>query len=772
VFGNYFKVAVRNLLRHKVYSAINIAGLAVGLACCMGIMIFIQFVLSSDNFHEKGDRICRVISIMKSEGKSPIHTPSVSGPVGPNMMNDYPEVENYSRFVWQWRSSVRYNGKWIDLGASASTDPSVFDVFTFKMKSGDPKTALSDPKSIVLTEETAKKIFGEDEPLGKILFFPDAGDFRVTGILEEIPANSLIRFEYLLPIDKNRLTWINDIGRIGLITYVLLKDGADRANLERKVATFSQKYYGESADHYSFYLQPLKDVFLHSGHISGEPPIVLVLSLLSALCLLILVIACVNYMNLSTARASSRAREVGIRKVFGAERKNLIRQFLGESIIQSLLAMLAVGCFVELALPYFNDVSHMQLKLSWLVLFAIVAVALFAGLLAGSYPAFVLSSFQPLRVLKGISKTGTRGLLLRRILVVTQLVFSVVLIVCTLLIGRQAKYLMNKDMGFNKSQVAIVPMSDKVRDQYETIRQELLRNPSITDVAASSSKLGWVSQILQFDFEGRKPDDSWQASFISVDYDFISFYGIELTQGRNFSKDFATDFEQGYIINEALAKKLGWDSAVGKRFGTNGQMGVVIGVVKDFNYSSLQNKIQPLILRLAPGNSRMMSLRLTPGDTQNKLKIVEKIISRYEYDQPFKYSFLDEDIVLMYQPLMIAARVAASAAFLAIMIACLGLFGLISFSTQERSKEIGIRKVLGASVRDILLLLSREYLMLVGISILIAWSLAWFVIDIFLRNFAYRIAIGPVPFILGGLVVLIITAATLSFQAEIGRAHV
>ena len=765
MFRNYLTVALRNLLRHKVYSAINIVGLALGLACCMGIMIFIRFVLSTDNFHEKGDRIYRVISILKSEGQSPVHTPSVSGPIGPSMMNDYPEVENYTRFIWQWHSTVRYNGKWIDLEKAVCTDPSIFEVFSFKLKSGNPKTALREPNSIVLTKTTATTIFGDEDPIGKILYFPDAGDFKVTGIMEDVPANSLMRFNYLTPIDKKRFNWIEEYGRIGLLTYVLLKEGADPGNLESKFTAFSKKYFAEDADKIAYYLQPMKDIFLHSGHISGETPVILVLSLISALGLLILVIACVNYMNLSTARAAHRAREVGMRKVFGARRMHLVRQFLGESIIQALVAMFLVVSVIELALPVCNDMFKMQLKLDWVLILGFILIALFAGLLAGSHPAFVLSSFQPLRVLKGISKTESRGMLLRRILVVSQLAFSVLLIVCTLLIGRQVNYLMEKDMGFNKVQVVTVPMTDRIRNQYETIRQELLRNPSITGAAASSSKLGWVNQIVAYDFEGRKPDDSWMASVISVDYDFVQFYGLELTQGRNFSRDFKTDLGQGYLINEALAKKLGWDSAVGKKFGINGQMGAVIGVLKDFNYSSLQNKIKPLILRLDPGDYGTMSLRLTPGDIQVKLKFVEGIWSRYEPERSFNYSFLEDDIVRMYQPIKRGSQVAGAAAFFAIFIACMGLLGLVSFSAQERSKEIGIRKVMGASAADILLLLSREYIMLLGIAVLIAWPLAWFVISIFLQNFAYRIEIGLVPFILGGLIVLTIAALTVGYQA-------
>ncbi len=765
MLSNYFKVALRNILRHKVHSAINIAGLTVGLACCLGIMLFIRFVLSCDDFQEKGDRIYRVISILTAKGQSPQHTPSVSGPVGPGLKNDYPEIENYVRFIWQWNVPVRYEGKWLDLNSCANTDSTVFKVFTWKMKSGNPATALCEPKSIVLTEETARKIFGNEDPLGKILYFPDGGDFKVTGVMEDIPANSVIRFGCLRPLSKARFDWIEEHARIGLVTFVLLKEGVDLENLQAKMKSFSRNFLEGSENQVNYYLQPLKDILLRSGHISGESPTGLLLTLVSAMGLLILVVGCVNYMNLATARASHRAREVGMRKVFGADRKRLIWQFLGESVLQAFIAMFIVLCIIELALPVFNRNTKMGIELDWLLILGFFAVAAFAGILAGSYPAFILSSFRPLRVLKGISKTGARGLLLRRIMVVAQLGFSLFLIICTLLLNSQARYLLSYDMGFNSAQVVTLPLTDRIRDRLDMFRQELLRIPSITGIAASSNKPGSVSQIAAFDFEGRNPDESWSASIISVDYDFIPFYGLKLMQGRNFSRDFEADAAGSYIINETLARKLEWDSPLGKSLGLNGGSGTVIGIIKDFNYVTLQKQIMPLILRLAPSDLKTLSLRLAPENPQETLKSVERVWSRNELDRPFKYTFLDDDISRMYQPLKNFSFVAAVAGFFSIIIGCLGLLGLISFSAQERSREIGIRKVMGASTVDVFLLMSKEYLILFTIAFLAVCPLTWLAFDIFLQNFAYRIDVGVFPFILGGLAVLIIAGSAVSWQA-------
>jgi len=785
MLGNYLKVAVRNLLRHKVCSAINIFSLALGMACCIVLMICVRYFLSYDNFHEKGDRIYRIINIFSFPGSSPEHSPQVPGPIGPSMLNDFPEVMNYTRFTWQDGMMVRYKDKLIDLKTACFTDPSIFEVFSFKLIKGDPERALSEPNSIVLTETTAKKIFADEDPLGKVLHFLDisggiwsmkstAGDYKVTGIMKDVPDNSHLHFNYLMPINKQLFYWIDNYDWVGFDTYLLLKDGADPRNLEKKFPVFIKKYLPQ-ADWFAYYLQPMKDIVLHSGHISGGSPLDVYLYIFSAIALIVLLIACFNYMNLSTARSASRSREVGLRKVLGAGRVHLVRQFMGESVIQSLLAMILVLSLVEVSLPAFNDYFRMKLSLDWILYAGFIVIALFVGVLAGSYPAIILSSFQPVRVLKGITEAGSRGISLRRVFVLLQLASSIVLIICTLFIERQLKYFQTQYMGFNKEQVINITMTRGTLGKYQTMRQELLQNPSIVDVTASSDRFGNVDMNLVFSFEGQNTGVPNETRVMSVDYNFIPFYSLELAQGRNFSRDFPTDNDYSYIINETLAQKLGWDSPLGKRFRLSfgNKMGQVIGVLKDFNYSSLKNKIEPLALCIPtvrfddsfPGRFDVLSLRISPVNMKSTLKFIEEKWNQFEPDRPFEYSFLDEDIGRLYESDRLVSKIVGTSAFLAVLIACLGLLGLISFSAQQRTKEIGIRKVLGASVTEIILLLSREYIVLLGLAILIAWPVAWYMINRWLENFAYRIEIGWMTFLLGGVIALVIAALTVSYQA-------
>jgi putative ABC transport system permease protein len=786
VLRNYFKVAVRNLLRHKVYSAINILSLALGMSCCIVLMICVRYFLSYDNFHENRDRIYRIINIFTFPGNSPEHSPQVPGPVGPSMLNDFPEVKNYTRITWQAGMMVRYKDRVIDLKTACFTDPSIFEVFSFKLLKGDPGKALSEPHSIVLTETTAKKIFADEDPMGKVLHFLDmsggiwsmqatAGDYIVTGIMEDVPDNSHLHFNYLMPLDKQLFSWIDKYDWVGFDTYLLLKDGADPRNLEKKFPGFIKKYLPQ-AEWFSYYLQPMKDIVIHSGHISGGRPLDVYLYVFSAIALTVLLIACFNYMNLSTARSASRSREVGLRKVLGAGRVHLVRQFLGESVIQSLLAMILVLSLVEVFLPAFNRHFGLNLSLDWTLYAGFIVIALVVGILAGSYPAVILSSFQPVRTLKGIFASGSHGVSLRRVFVLLQLASSIVLIICTLFIARQLNYFQTQYMGFKKEQVINLTMTRGTLGKYQTMKQEFLQNPSIVDVTACSTRLGSAGWNLAFRYEGQNTDTPNDTHYMSVDFNFIPFYSLELVQGRNFSKDFPTDIDYGYIINETLAKRLGWDSPLGKRFrlsGIGNDMGQVIGVIKDFNFSTLKDRIGPLVLCIPtsrfddshPGRFDVISLRISPVNMKSTLKFIEEKWNRFEPDKPFEYTFLDEDIARLYESDQLVSRIVGISAFMAVLIACLGLLGLISFSAQQRTKEIGIRKVLGASVTEIILLLSREYLVLLGLAVLIAWPVAWYVMDKWLSGFAYHIKLDWITFILAGVIALAIAALTVSWQA-------
>ena len=776
MFRNYIKVAVRNLLRHKAYSAINIAGLAIGMAACIVISLWVSFHLSFDNFQAKGERIYVIINKIAITGKSPFYVQSVSGPVGPALKTDYPEIIDYTRFLpLRVSTPLQCEGRKFNLESVCFTDQSFFDVFSFGLISGDPGSALSEPNNMVLTEKTAERIFGNEDPLGKAVYLPEWGDYRITGVLRNVPANSVLQFNALIPIHKSRLEWSDWPNNNALATYLLLDQEADPKALEKKFPEFLKKFLPND-DNYVYYLQPLRDIHLHSTNIGTQgckTVDITYIYIFPLVAFFILLIACINYMNLSTARSAGRAREVGLRKTVGASRFQLIRQFLSESVFQSMLALILAVSLVELALPAFNTSFGTRLSLvypgNWLVLAGFVAVALGVGLLAGSYPAFFLSSFKPLAMLKGLLHRGSTGLALRRSLVVLQFGISIVLIVSTLLIARQLRYLQEKDMGFNREQVINVPIPGGVRTKFDALRQELLSNPAVTGITASSEKLGVSPWQQSVEFEGKNPNEKWMFNIKVVDPDYIPFYGLKIVDGRGFSRDFGTDsILNAYVINEALARKIGWDSPVGKRFKVWSAThdGTVIGVVKDFNYLSLKQKLEPIALTLLP-QSRLssVSIRIRPENTAATLKYIEDIWNRFEPDLPFEYSFLDEEFAQLYEAERMLGRLSGIFSLLAVFIACLGLLGLISYAAESRTKEIGIRKVLGASVKDIVLLLSKEFIWLLCLATLIAWPVAWYFVNRWLQNFAYRIDLDWMTFLLGGVIALAIAALTVSYQA-------
>ncbi|MBN2289792.1 MAG: FtsX-like permease family protein, partial [Candidatus Glassbacteria bacterium] len=559
-------------------------------------------------------------------------------------------------------------------------------------------------------------------------------------------------------------------------TYLLLEPGTDPKALEGKLPEFLEKFLPGENGMYEYSLQSLRDIHLHSAGINTqgcETIDVIYVYIFPLIAFFILLIACINYMNLATARSAGRAREVGLRKTIGANRFQLVRQFLAESAFQAMLALVIAVSLVELALPAFNAIFGTSLALiypgNWFFLACFVALTLWVGLLAGGYPAFFLSSFQPLAILKGLIHRGSTGLALRRILVVIQFGISIVLIISTLMISRQLNYLLNKDMGFNKEQVLCVPMPGGVGRDFEALRQELLRNPVVTGITASSEQLGVGPWQQAVDFEGKDPGVKWMFNIKVVDPDYLTFYGLDLVDGRGFSREFSADSAlNAYVINESLARKIGWDSPVGKRFKvwSATHQGTVVGVVKDFNFVTLKKSLEPLALTLLP-KTRLsaVSIRIRPENTAATLKYIEDTLNRFRPDLPFEYSFLDEEFGRLYKTETLLGWLSGVFSLFAVFIACLGLLGLISFAAERRTKEIGIRKVLGASVAQIVFLLSKEFLLLLGIAALIAWPVAWYAMDRWLSNFAYRINLDWFTFVLAGLLALVIAAVTVSFQA-------
>ena len=787
---NYFTVAIRNLMRHKTYTAINVAGLAIGMACCIVISMQLIFELSYDRFHENSDRIYRMITVstFKAGGASKYNRMAYTiGAIGPALKSDYPEVVENVRLQGSSEIPMQYAGHNLML-RPISTETSFFRVFSFEFVFGDAETALAEPNNVVLTEDTAHRLFGDEDPLGKVVRYEEGKtDYKVTGVLRDIPENSHLQFDMLLPLDQNHPQLNEFQSSHNYINYLLLKEGAKVEALRRKTPEFFKTYMPWAVDPDGFYksydleFQPLADIHLHSKEglqfdENDRRGDVAIVYFYGAIALILLLIAVVNFVNLTTARSAGRAREVGVRKVVGAGRRQLIGQFLGESVFLSLCALVLAVSLIELSRPALTGIiSNLDINSffnSWIFAAVSASVALAVGILAGAYPAFFISAFKPTAIIRGVSGSGApKGLLLRRSLVVAQFTASVILVVCTLLVSQQLHYMQDRNLGFDKDLVVVMGLNYNMRNKGETIRQELLQNTNIKGVATSNSIFGSFISETSFTYEGDVSEKGWNVPYMIVDYDFLSLYGLELAQGRDFSRQHTTDLDQACIINEALARQIGWESPLGKMVRPYKGEGTVIGVVKDFNFSSLHDEIQPLVLFMKPTPDAKyytldeMSVKIKPDNVAATLAFMEKVWTSHEPARPFDYKFLDQHLEALYDSEQRAAKITGVFSLLAVFISCLGLLGLISFSTEQRTKEIGIRRVLGASVGQVVLLLCRESIVLVGISILLALPVAWYSMDRWLQDFAYRIELGPGIFLLGGALALAIALLTVSYQA-------
>ena len=785
MFTNYMKVAFRSIRKYKGYSFINIAGLAIGMTICVLIMLWVLDELSYDRFHDNADRIYRLC--MDADLGTPLRVPVTPTPVGPALVEEFPEVINAVRIGRPGRVPVTIDERQFQEDDVGYADNSFFEIFSFPFISGDPKSALETANTVVITEEMADKYFGNDDPLGKILKIGGETDYTVTGVLENSPGNSHLRFNMLRSfetlISQNRQAMENWLS-VQYYNYVLLIENCDIQNLEEKFPTVIDQNMGPILNAIGgklrLFLQPLTRIRLHSDFerdISSSGDIAYVY-LFSGIALFVLLIACFNFINLATARSTTRAMEVGMRKTFGAVRRRLLGQFLGESIFYSLISMILACILLLLSLPFFNnlvdkELSFNILKMPWL-LPGLFSLALFVGLIAGSYPAFLLSSFQPVRVLKGSMKTGSSKSLFRSVLVVLQFIISITLIIGTLTIYNQIHYMKNTNLGFNKEQVLVLPrMNDTMRQSYSFIQNELKNIPGVIDVTTSSMVPGRGIMKSVFFPEGFAEDQPQTMDYLIVDHHFLSTMGIEMTAGRNFSDKFATDTSESVIINETAARKFGWEDAIGKRFisrpipGSDNQLADqnVIGVVRDFHIASLRQQIEPLIIFYDLNFPRVISLRITPDNISQTMERLEEKWKEIDPNRPFNYIFLDETFDSQYRAEERVGNFALYFSLLAIFIGCLGLFGLSSFTAERRTKEIGIRKVLGASVSGIVRLLSKEFLLLVAIANLISWPIAYYAMNRWLENYAYRIGLGWGLFALAAILALFIALLTVSFQA-------
>ncbi len=786
MFKNYLKIAVRNLLKHKAYSFINIAGLAIGMTCCLLILLYVLNELSYDRFHQDANRIYR---IAWQSSNPQTRTPH---PMAQAMVKDFTEVESAVSLSPIWGPgltrpmfSVKYGDQRFEEREVFSADSTFFEVFSFPLLKGDPKIALRSPTSLVITEDVARKYFGDEEPLGKVLTINNEVDLKVTGVLQNIPANSHFHFDFLIPYALLKMRETGSYYQwedFGHYNYVKLALHADPKTLETKIPDWFLKYNEWPADdvqelksgQVAFRLQPVTDIHLRS-HLKWElepNSDVAYVYLFSAIAVFVLLIACINFMNLSTARSATRAREVGMRKVLGAFRAQLIGQFLGESILLSVMALLLSIAAVELLLPFFNSVSGRNLAVNyfenpWLIL-GVGAMSLAVGIVAGSYPAFFLSALQPVRTLKNTVKFGARSARFRQILVVTQFAISIALIAGTGIVSSQLEFLKNKKLGFDKEQVVVVPIkSSAMRRNYEAVKAELLRDPAIVSVAAASNVPGGrfnQNQIYWQDENGEQ-----DVSQVRVDYDFFKTLGIEMAEGRSFSKAMSTDSANAFILNETAARMYEWVTAVGKQItwldDDNTRRGTVIGVAKDFHFQSLHRSIEPLIFHVLPEGFNYFLIKINGNDVSTTLAYLEKKWRTLEPERAFEYSFLDSDFAALYNSEERMQAIVGNFSFLAIFIACLGLFGLASFTMQQRTKEIGVRKVLGASVSGIVLKLSRDFTRLVLIAFIVASPLAYFAMNAWLQNFAYRTVIGFGVFAWSGLLAFVIALLTVSSQA-------
>jgi putative ABC transport system permease protein len=776
---NFFKIAARNLWKHKVFSLINVMGLTVGMTACFLIFLYVKFELSYDTMHTKADRIYRVVSDIKT----PTEVIKASGPawpVAPNIAKEFPEVEAAVR-VSRTSMLVRKDDIKFQETNSLWADTTFFRIFDFKMVHGNPATALKEPFSVVFTESAAKKYFGNSNPVGKTLLITGEGlPATVTGVIKDIPENSQIKADMVVSMSTLTQKFNTGLdeqwGNYGSSQYLLLKPATNAKLLEKKFPAFLEKMNGkemkESQMYPTLFLERLRDVYLRSerGGIteSGSINNVYIFSIVA---IFILLIACINFINLTTARSAERAKEVGIRKVVGAARFQLARQFIGESVLLCFIAFALSLMLTALMLPLFNGLAGKTISTGIfsnmtypLMLFG---ASLVIGLLAGTYPALVLSSFKPVVVLKGRFATGSKGIMLRKGLVIAQFTISIALIIGTIVVYNQLKYMRSQDLGFNKNQVMIVETNgDPGKNSFA---ESLKALPAVKSVATSSSVPGGGNPGAYSEIENNKGDlQIANLDLYFVDFDYINAFKIKMAAGRAFSRDFGTDTTQSMILNEAAVKMFGYKSpaeAVGRRFKQWGREGKIIGVMKDFHYRSLQEEIKPLSMRIEPDGCNLACVNLSGNNLPATITSIEKKWKTAIPNRPFSYYFLDEFFDRQYRSEQRFQKLFFNFAILAIFISCLGLLGLASYSTMLRTKEIGVRKVMGASVSRIVGLLSKDFLLLVAISFVIAAPLAGYFMHKWLVDFAYRIDLSWWVFAVAGFAAMIIALATISFQA-------
>jgi putative ABC transport system permease protein len=783
---NYLKIAFRNIKKHAGYSLINVAGLAIGMACCILILLFVFDELNYDKFHKNHDRIYRVTrKWFNADGVVNLHLGHVAPPIAPLLENDFPEILHGVRLYRVSGLLVGKDSAFYEESRFFFAEEDLFKVFTFDMIAGDPETALKDPFSLVITDEMAERNFGSEDPIGKSLTIQTSSqkaDMKVTGVIKPLPHNSHFHADFLGSFktyeavvgDRELQSWASN----NYATYLLMEEGYDINRLKSQLDPFIDRHDVEGRSQGTkLELQRLTDIHLYS-HLDSEIEAnsdITYVYVFSIIALFILLIACVNFMNLATARSAGRAREVGLRKVIGAQRPQLIRQFLSESIITAVISLsIAIG-LVLLAIPTFNRFVGRNLSLNISanvsLLVSLFLIAIFVGLISGIYPAVFLSAFKPIRVLKGKLDSGKKGFSFRTVLVVFQFAISIILIICVGIVSSQLDYMQTRNLGFDEEHVVVLPSSPRMVFGLEGFKTRLLQNPNIFGVSAAkrvpSGRLLDSAGARVLSGETSQPVD-FRIAQLRVDYDYIPTFKMEMAAGRNFSIEMGTDPTQAFIINETAARRIGWKSpeeAIGKGFGYGQRNGQIIGVVKDFHFESLHQEISPIVMFLSKTDLAQISIRISPNNIPQTMAFLKDIWAEMRPTYPFSYYFIDENFDQLYRAEEKLGRIFSYFAFLSVFIGCLGLFGLASYSAERRTKEIGLRKVLGASATGITLLLSKEFTKWVLLANVIAWPAAYLIMSRWLQNFAYRSGIGIGTFLLAGGIAWLIAFLTVGYQA-------
>lgn len=769
MFKNYFIITLRNIRRHKIFFLINVLGLALGSACTILILLWVRYELSYDGFHQNARSLYRVMVTKPFSGGNIVTYELTPGPLADALEEEVPEITRAVRVSSEREMLFSYgNHVFREKGRYAGND--LLQMFSFPLVSGHADRALAEPNALVISEKLAQKYFGSNDALGKTIRIDNREDFRVTGVMRDIPGNSSLKFDFLMPVEGlvRANEWMKSWNVDNLITYVMLRSEASRSTVDGKIKNFIRKHQPESqAD---LFLQPYPEVYLHSEFRQGvqQGGRIVYVRLFSVIAVFVLVIACVNYMNLATAWSGKRAKEVGVRKSVGAERQSLFWQFVGESLFITLFSILLSLLLVEAILPAFRALTGASLSVPYEqpgFVLGLLGMGMFTGLLAGGYPALFLSALDPVKVLKGSLQFSNKAVLFRQGMVIFQFTVSTILIIGTLVVYSQVQYFKNKNLGLDRENVLYVALEGELYHKVRAFKHELSAAASIQSVtAASHSPLAVGIMAPDLEWPGKRPDEKISFDVVMADYGFLRTMNIQLKAGRDFSRQFATD-SANILINEEAARRMNLPQPVGQRIRFWGRDGVIAGVVKDFHAHSLHSPIEPLLITLRPENTGMLFVRTAPGQTARAIAHLEQCVRKYNPAYPFEYHFLDQDYEHMYKSETVVGTLTNYFTVLAIFISCLGLFGLSLFKAEQRRKEISIRKVMGASGTQVVVMLWADFLKPVLVAFGVAAPVGWYLMTQWLGNFAYHVVVSWQMVAAAGLACLLITLLAVSFQS-------